>query len=117
MRRRPGGFTLIEVMIALAIVSIALVAIMRAVGVSTSNQGLLRDRALALMAAENRLAELQLSPPPPGTLRVACPQGHLRFDCVQHVTRTAPGEYAITVEVQDDLRRRLATLDLGGTQR
>ena len=57
------GFTLLEILIALAIVSVALAAVMRTTGMLTTNNGVLRDRALALMSAQNRLVELQLAPP------------------------------------------------------
>lgn len=54
---RPAGFTLIEVLIALAIVAIALIAALRAAGQSTANVGELRTRLLAGWVAENVLAE------------------------------------------------------------
>ena len=54
---RRAGFTLIEVLVALAIVSIALLAALRAAGQGTTNVGELRSRLLAGWVAENRLAE------------------------------------------------------------
>lgn len=54
---RVAGFTLIEVMVALAIVSIALLAALRAAGQGTGNVGELRARMLAGWVAENLLAE------------------------------------------------------------
>ena len=51
------GFTLIEVLVALAIVSIALLAALRAAGQGTSNVDVLRSRLLAGWVAENVLAE------------------------------------------------------------
>jgi general secretion pathway protein I len=51
------GFTLVEVLVALAIVSIALMAALRAAGQGTSAAGELRSRVLAGWVAENRLAE------------------------------------------------------------
>ncbi|TAK83880.1 MAG: type II secretion system protein GspI [Betaproteobacteria bacterium] len=51
------GFTLIEVLVALAIVSIALLAALRAAGQSTNAVGELRLRLFAGWVAENRLAE------------------------------------------------------------
>ena len=58
--RRPRsrqGFTLVEVLVALAIVSIALMAALRAAGQGTAAAGELRLRLLAGLVAENRLAE------------------------------------------------------------
>jgi len=52
-----AGFTLIEVLVALAIVSIALLAALRVAGQGTASLGDLRGRLLAGWVAENRLAE------------------------------------------------------------
>jgi general secretion pathway protein I len=64
MRRAKGftkgstrGFTLVEVLVALAIVSIALMAALRAAGQGTQAAGELRLRLFASWVAENRLAE------------------------------------------------------------
>jgi general secretion pathway protein I len=54
---RRLGFTLVEVLVALAIISIALMAALRAAGQGTNNLGELRSRLLAGWVAENRLAE------------------------------------------------------------
>lgn len=54
---RTGGFTLIEVLMALAIVSIALAAIVRASSLTITNLGLLEPQSLAMLSAENRLAD------------------------------------------------------------
>jgi general secretion pathway protein I len=54
---RSAGFTLIEVMVALAIVSIALLAALRAAGQGTSSLGEMRSRVLAGWVADNLLAE------------------------------------------------------------
>jgi len=54
---RRTGFTLIEVLVALAIVSIALLSALRAAGQGTSNVDELRSRLLAGWVAENLLAE------------------------------------------------------------
>lgn len=51
------GFTLIEVLVALAIVAIALMAALRAAGQGTANVGELRARLLAGWVAENLVAE------------------------------------------------------------
>jgi len=54
---RRTGLTLVEVLIALAIVSIALMAALRASGQGTNNVVELRSRVLASWVAQNRLAE------------------------------------------------------------
>ena len=54
---RSKGFTLVEVLVALAIVAIALMAALRAAGQGTNAAGELRSRMLAGWVAEDRLAE------------------------------------------------------------
>jgi general secretion pathway protein I len=66
-RRRVSrpGFTLIETLVALAIVAVALAAGMRAVAQSSDAATLLKERTLALWVAQNRLAAAQLANPWP----------------------------------------------------
>ena len=88
-RLSSRGFTLIEVLVALAIVAIALAAAIRAVGLMTDGNGLLRDKSLALLAAESRLAELRLGVgAAPGNSDFECSQGRLRLYCEQRVEAT-----------------------------
>jgi len=54
---RRDGFTLVEVLVALAIISIALLAALRVAGGGTSSVGELRARLLGGWVAENLLAE------------------------------------------------------------
>ena len=54
---RQQGFTLIEVMIALAIVSIALAALTQSMGVTVLNQAQLESRIVATWVAEDELAK------------------------------------------------------------
>lgn len=53
---RSRGFTLLEVLVALAILATALAAGFRAVGMATGGAGELRERMLAEWVAQNRLA-------------------------------------------------------------
>jgi general secretion pathway protein I len=57
VKRRMAGFTLLEVLIALAIVAIGLSAAMRASGVGTEGAREYRAHMLALWLAENAAAE------------------------------------------------------------
>ena len=56
-----AGFTLIEVMVALAIIAIALSAVSRSLGVTVSNQSHLESRVIATWVAENTIAQQQIS--------------------------------------------------------
>ena len=52
-----GGFTLIEILVALAVVAVAMAAASRSVGASIDAQQQLKLRLVAGWVAENRLAE------------------------------------------------------------
>jgi general secretion pathway protein I len=101
---RSGGFTLVEVLIALAIISIALAAFVRITSQSATNLGVLEQRSLAMLSAQNSLAELQISAlPAPGLRQFACQQADQPFVCR---VRTVPsGEGMSTVEVDVYLGR------------
>jgi general secretion pathway protein I len=58
-RRKARGFTLIEVLVALAILAVALAAASRASAMMAESSSALRERLLASWVAQNRLAELQ----------------------------------------------------------
>lgn len=96
----PCGFTLLEVLIALAILAIALAAALRATGNVTSTQGALHARLLASFSAENRLSELRLSHAwlPLGTRRFPCAQQALALQCAETVS-TTPNPLFRKVEV------------------
>ena len=57
---RARGFTLVEVMVALAIVAITLPALLMALYQQVDDAAYLRDKTLAEMVAVNRLAEMRL---------------------------------------------------------
>jgi general secretion pathway protein I len=59
--RHDGGFTLVEVLVALMIVAMALAALMVAVSGTARTSGYLRDKTLAQWMALNRLSEVRLN--------------------------------------------------------
>ena len=87
---RRTGFTLIEVLVALAIVAIALLSALRAAGQGTNNVGELRSRLLAGWVAENLLAEHRARADwlPLGIQRGSSRQGGLDFAWREEVIAT-----------------------------
>jgi general secretion pathway protein I len=65
--KRARGFTLIEVLIALAVVAIALLALTRAASVQVQGFDSLRERTLAGWVAANALTETRLASAFPAT--------------------------------------------------
>lgn len=66
-QRLSKGFTLLEVMIALAVLALALSAIITTASNNASNAARLRDKTFAHWVAMNKAAELQLATPWPST--------------------------------------------------
>jgi general secretion pathway protein I len=61
LSQRAGGFTLVEVLVALMIVAVGLTALMVAVNGTARTSGFLRDKSLAQWIALNRLSEVRLN--------------------------------------------------------
>ncbi|MEA5445267.1 type II secretion system minor pseudopilin GspI [Gammaproteobacteria bacterium AB-CW1] len=95
--RTARGFTLLEVLVALAVVAIALTAVLANSGTTVSQAAQLRDTSIAQWVAENRIAELRLEGAWPSTGRT---EGNEDM---------AGREWHWTMEVEntqdDDLRR------------
>ncbi|WP_284465884.1 type II secretion system minor pseudopilin GspI [Diaphorobacter nitroreducens] len=92
-RRRHGaarGFTLVEVLVALGIVAIALMAGLQATSALTRNATRQTDVVLAHLCAENELSRVRLSSQMPsiGDTRVACEQAGRRYDVAVTVSPT-----------------------------
>jgi general secretion pathway protein I len=66
-RGQSNGFTLIEVMAALIIVSLGMLAVITAVSQTASNSAYLREKSVAHWVAMNRVTELRLAPQSPAT--------------------------------------------------
>ncbi|WP_412022740.1 type II secretion system minor pseudopilin GspI [Burkholderia cepacia] len=97
MRRRlpfpvspSRGFTMIEVLVALAIIAVALAASIRAVGTMATNASDLHRRLLAGWSADNALAQLRLTHawPEIGEQSFDCSQGNVQLVCTQRVSTT-----------------------------
>ena len=105
MKRRHAqhvsGFTLIEVLVALAIVSIALMSGLKVSGALTRNAQRQTDVMLAQICADNALNQLRLSQqlPSVGDSRMPCPQAERNFD-VALTVRTTPNPAFRRVDAQ-----------------
>ena len=84
------GFTLIEVLIAVAILAVALAATMRATSVATDGTLETRQRLLATWAAENRVAEIRARAlfPAPASTQLSTEQGGLALVVHETVSET-----------------------------
>ncbi|WP_095180166.1 type II secretion system minor pseudopilin GspI [Pseudomonas sp. Irchel 3F6] len=91
-RTREEGFTLIEVLVALSIIAVAMSAAVRVAGLMTQSSGVLRDRSVAMIAAQSRMAELRLEGRlPNGMKAVECDQGRLLLRCEQVIASAENG--------------------------
>lgn len=100
-RRRGGGFTLIEMLVALVILAISLAAVQRAVSGALDNAFELKQRLLASWVAENRLAELRALRvlPPTGETSGEEEQAGIHFHWRSQVSDT-PNPYVERVEIR-----------------
>lgn len=113
MKRPVCGFTLVEVLVALAVVAIALAAGLRAAGALTDNAQRLGDVMAGQWCADNQLTALRLGRIFPGV-------GDADFSCEQLgrtykgklITRPTPnpGFRRVEAQVNDDAGRPLVTL-------
>ena len=88
--KREAAFTLIEILIALAILAVALAATTRAASLATDGTLEIRQRRLATWAAENRVAELRARRifPPAASSRLTTEQGGLALVVDETVAET-----------------------------
>jgi general secretion pathway protein I len=102
---RCRGFTLVEVLVALAIVSIGMLAVFKVIGDTAYNVSYLRDRSFAAWIADNRITEIRLSGEMPSVDEI---KGDLEFAgrrwyWVQKVSKTqVDGIRRIDISVRRD---------------
>ncbi len=101
MTRRTRGFTLIEVMVALAITAIALGAGIRAAGALTDNSQRMIEVTSAQWCAENQLSELRLIRffQVPTEFEFACEQLGINYRG-RLVTQTTPNPNFLRADAQ-----------------
>lgn len=99
-QRRAGGFTLIEVLVAMAIASVALLAAIRATGSLARSSTDLKARTMAQWSAENRLSEIRVLAqwPNVGEREFDCSQAGITLVCRERILAT-PNRFFRRVEV------------------
>ncbi|MBU1359687.1 MAG: type II secretion system minor pseudopilin GspI [Gammaproteobacteria bacterium] len=107
MRRCPhhaAGFTLIEVLVALGIVAVALLAGSQATNALTRNAQRQSDVTLAVICAENELVKTRLARqlPAVGDAGLVCTQANVAFNVLVSTTPTLnPNFRRVDVQVLD----------------
>jgi general secretion pathway protein I len=104
MRRPQRGFTLVEVLVALSIVAIALMAGVQATAALTKHAQRQSDMVLAQLCAENVLVKIRLSRQMPdvGDSTVACEQAGRNLSVALAVRPTPnPNFRRVDARVQD----------------
>lgn len=102
--RVARGFTLLEVLVALAVLAVALGAVIQATGSFTRNQAYLRDRTFAEWVAHNQLVSMQLATEWPS---IGQKKGEVEFP--EAAASVAAREWRWVMQVtqtpEEDLRR------------
>ena len=101
LERAGAGFTLLEVLVAMVVIGVVLLAAVRGAVSLTNSARDARIKLLAVLAAENRMHELTLGGPqlPVGDSVQDCNQGGLHFVCEQSVQPT-PNPFFRRVQVR-----------------
>jgi general secretion pathway protein I len=90
MFQKKNGFALIEVLVGMMVLSIALIAALRAVALSADTQFAVTQRTMAIWSADNALNEIRMNRvwPEIGTSTFSCPQANLVLVCQRKVIDT-----------------------------
>lgn len=110
-----GGFMLIEVLVGFAILSIALIAALRAVALGADTQLAISQRTMALWSADNALNDIRMRRiwPEVGSTTFSCPQATLLLVCQRKVS-PMPNPNFRRVEVTVFLGSQANSSDING---
>lgn len=114
-RRGEAGFTLIEMLVALAIFSLAALALLRLSGATATNSARLTEQALAQTVARNLAVEVLTDPqsPPFGTQAGALTNAGRQWRWTRVVDRSPEARIQlITIRVEGEQGTGAATLTL-----
>lgn len=115
MSHRETGFTLIEMLVALAIFSIAAIALLRLEGVTLNSAALLESRSVGQTVAHNLAVDVLTDPSPPsfGRASGSVINGGRKWTWTRTVRRTSDVRIArIDISVADDAGRERGKLTL-----
>jgi len=107
MSRADGsaGFTLIEMLVALAIFSLAAIALIKLEGTILASTAILQDRLIGQIVARNKAVEALTDPDPPGFGRIEGVEANAgrRWRWARTTARTSePGVQRIDIVVTGD---------------
>lgn len=105
-----GGFTLVEVLVSLAIFSLAIVGLNRAATLAVSGTTDLVVRTHSGIVADNTVVLMRLEPVEVGTDRREAESGGLMFDVAIETSRTeVPNFYEMQIRVSERGKTRILT--------
>lgn len=116
-RTGNGGFTLLEVLVALAVIAIALGALVRVIGQQAGTIEHLRDRTMAQWVAANQLTQVELERdwPDIGVRRGVERMGRTDWHWEMHIRATdEPDLRRVDVQVRRRPEREAAVVSLSG---
>ncbi|MEM7728389.1 MAG: type II secretion system minor pseudopilin GspI [Pseudomonadota bacterium] len=90
---RQDGFTLVEVLVSLAIFSLAIVGLNRSATLAVSGTSSLQARIHAGFVADNAVVLARLEPLRDGTERAQAVSGGMEFDVVVETARTEQADF------------------------
>lgn len=106
--KSESGFTLVEVMVALAIVALALTAMAASMNMMIDNAGTMRERTYASWIAQNKIAEIRLA----GVLpEVGTDSGELEYGDTEWGWRTVISETGVESFMRIDVTVSLLDSD------